>query len=303
MAQVAKPTDKRFDPKSLPKWGTQVPSVSTATSIKDFTDFGRSLADAQDVSSRHNNLLVDGFAQPPFKGAFGEKVPGTGPLAEARAAKGRNYASLAVMKGLGTAKDWVLFDSKRGWPKALKQPPALFLKFQEFRPGNQRVVLFNEGSGNVTLKSTPLCLEGKGVEYTKNGPKIVDAADVQIVAVNGSETAGIADAAGAAGMLANGSVTQDGLIEARPKKQSAAALSAARKIAAAMKSDQAPESALRSTLRKTSVAATGKTPSEKSHTSALKEVATMPAGVESQMATIAKPLAAQRLPHPMPKIF
>ncbi|OQN98545.1 hypothetical protein B0A48_15807 [Cryoendolithus antarcticus] len=288
MAQVAKPTDKKFDPKSIPNWGTQVPAVTTATSIKDFTDFGRSLADAQDVSSRHNGLLVDGFAQPPFKGAFGEKVPGTGPLPEARVAKGRNYASLVVMRGLGTAKDWVLFDFKRGWPKALKQPPALFVKFQEFRPGNKRVVLFNEGSGNVTLKSTPMCLEGKGVEYTKSGPKIVEAADVQVATGSGGGNVSNPNGAGDPGTLTSGGSTQDGLIEERPKKQSAAALSAARKMAAAMKSDQAPESALRSTLRRAPVEAAGKALSKKPNTIASsKAVATMPTGVESQMATSA----------------
>nr|OQO21914.1 hypothetical protein B0A51_12498 [Rachicladosporium sp. CCFEE 5018] len=288
MAQPAKPTDKQFDPKSIPKWGTQVPPVTTATCIKDFIDFGRSLADAQDVSSRHNSLLVDGFAQPPFKGAFGEKVAGTGPLPEARVAKGRNYANLVVMRGLGTAKDWVLFDFKRGWPKALKQPPALFVKFQEFKPGNKRVVLFNEGSGNVTLKSTPMCLEGKGVEYTKSGPKIVEAADVKFTVVNGGETTGNAGIAGGADTLTSASATQYGLIETRPKKQSAAALSAARKMAAAMKSDQAPESALRSTLRKTPVAVTL---SGKPNSTTSNAVATMPTGVEIRMTTSGNTIA------------
>nr|OQO27738.1 hypothetical protein B0A51_05530 [Rachicladosporium sp. CCFEE 5018] len=285
MAQPAKPTDKQFDPKSIPKWGTQVPPVTTATCIKDFTDFGRSLADAQDVSSRHNSLLVDGFAQPPFKGAFGEKVAGTGLLPEARVAKGRNYANLVVMRGLGTAKDWVLFDFKRGWPKALKQPPALFVKFQAFKPGNKRVVLFNEGSGNVTLKSTPMCLERKGVDYTKRGPKIVEAADVRIAVVNGSEITGNAGTAGGADALTSASATQDGLIEASPKKQSATALSAARKMAAAVKSDQAPESALRSTLRKTPVAATGNTLSGKPNSTTSNAIATMPIGGETQRVT------------------
>ncbi|KAK6429513.1 hypothetical protein LTR95_014340 [Oleoguttula sp. CCFEE 5521] len=108
----------------------------------------------REVKADANDVLVDGLAQRPFKGALGETIPGTGLFPEARVTKGRGYALVVLMTGLGevaasvppmplqlltnkvgTAKNWVLYDFKRRWPKALKDRPALFVKFQEFKPG------------------------------------------------------------------------------------------------------------------------------------------------------------------------
>ncbi|KAK6389152.1 hypothetical protein LTR95_019715, partial [Oleoguttula sp. CCFEE 5521] len=99
-------------------------------------------------------------------------------------------------------------------------------------------VLFNEGFGSVTLKSTPNELEGKAVESTKSGPKTVDApVVVEGLTVDGSGDASNAD--GAETEETNRPLTTEELAQAeadakKKEEHSKAAASAARKMAAVL---------------------------------------------------------------------
>ncbi|KAK6438059.1 hypothetical protein LTR95_005746 [Oleoguttula sp. CCFEE 5521] len=118
-------------------------------------------------------------------------------------------------------------------------------------------VQFNEGSGSVTLKSTPNELEGKAVEYTKSGPNTVDApVVVEGLTVDGSGDASNAD--GAETEETNRPLTTEELAQAeadatKKEEHSKAAASAARKMAAALEPLRESESATRSTLPKVPV--------------------------------------------------
>ena len=48
-----------------------------------------------------------------------------------------------------------------------------------YEPGNTRVLEYNLESASVRLKTTPVVLVGKAVEYTKAGPKLIDEELIQ----------------------------------------------------------------------------------------------------------------------------
>ena len=59
------------------------------------------------------------------------------------------------------------------------EAPALFRRYTRYEPGNARIVEINLETCSVRLKTTPDLLEGKTVEYTKAGPKLVAVETVQ----------------------------------------------------------------------------------------------------------------------------
>lgn len=72
---------------------------------------------------------------------------------------------------------WALFDPNQGYPSHFSDPPAIFEQFATFKPGNARILEYNIHSQSVRLKSTPPFLQqGKGIEYTRTGPRIVEVA-------------------------------------------------------------------------------------------------------------------------------
>ncbi|KAI7217547.1 hypothetical protein KC333_g4156 [Hortaea werneckii] len=68
---------------------------------------------------------------------------------------------------------WVLFDPLRGWPRfGPFGPPQFLLKWEYYKPENEKLLEFNLISHSVRMRSCPNVLKGKQVVYTKTGPKI-----------------------------------------------------------------------------------------------------------------------------------
>lgn len=89
-------------------------------------------------------------------------------------------------------------------------PPQIFQTYATYKPGVKRIVEINVDGLSVRVKSTPECLRDHAVEYTTNGPKIVN-----------QHQAAAAKAA-----------------QAPPRKQIAAARPSTRKSSSEMKQDQ-----------------------------------------------------------------
>ncbi|RMY52850.1 hypothetical protein D0865_05574, partial [Hortaea werneckii] len=82
---------------------------------------------------------------------------------------GKGYEHLYLREGTS----WVLFDPLRGWPRfGPFGPPQFLLKWEYYKPGNEKLLEFNLISHSVRMRSCPNVLKGKQVVYTKTGPKV-----------------------------------------------------------------------------------------------------------------------------------
>ncbi|KAH9826610.1 hypothetical protein Tdes44962_MAKER00574 [Teratosphaeria destructans] len=122
----------------------------------------------------------------------GAKVARAGATAEGEEKKGRTAKGKAKSSGapayeplcLAEGTNWVLFDPNRGYPSTVQDrhndetaahaPPAIFQRFETYRPGNARIVEFNTVSRAVRLRSTPAVLVAREVRYERFGPRVVD---------------------------------------------------------------------------------------------------------------------------------
>lgn len=68
----------------------------------------------------------------------------------------------------------MLFDPNKGFGSQSGDPPAFVEALATFKPDNKRILEYNIASDSVRVRSTPRMLQGKEVEYTDQGPKIVD---------------------------------------------------------------------------------------------------------------------------------
>lgn len=72
--------------------------------------------------------------------------------------------------------DWVLFDPQtHDFPRRSSEDvPALIQRYSRYEPGNARILEYNLESASVRLKTTPAALNGRTIEYTNTGPKLVE---------------------------------------------------------------------------------------------------------------------------------
>ena len=80
------------------------------------------------------------------------------------------------------ALDWVLFDPNiHEFPLFYgDEAPAIFQKYEHFKPGNRRILELNTKTASVRTKSTPSMLTDKRIEYRKTGPVLLDVEDFML---------------------------------------------------------------------------------------------------------------------------
>lgn len=79
--------------------------------------------------------------------------------------------------------EWVLFDPLKGYAQDSESepPPTQYAKYEIYKPGNRKIIVFNLNSSAVTLKTTPVEFIGYDVDYLPNGPKLIKEGEKKAV--------------------------------------------------------------------------------------------------------------------------
>ena len=173
--QIITPWEElKFEQKTPSKWGGQTTGAIEEQVHQDFERYFDDDAQRERAQAIKEPLLVDGFMQKPFGGAYGESVPGTGyklPAPKRTSGRGREkYEPLRLSDG------WTLFDPNKGFPAQWSNVPPNLHRFARYTPGNARILKYSlKKRGSVACCLTPEMLVGKAVDYTPAGPRLVDA--------------------------------------------------------------------------------------------------------------------------------
>jgi hypothetical protein len=52
-------------------------------------------------------------------------------------------------------------------------PPPIYTRLSHFKPGNEKIVVYNTTSHAIALRGTPASFAGKAVQYLNIGPVLV----------------------------------------------------------------------------------------------------------------------------------